>query len=79
MSEHVRWGILGNAWIARAFLLPALDRSELCRLTAVASRGVVPEELAPGARHYNSYEALLEDPEVDVVYVPVPNAFHARW
>lgn len=79
MSEPVRWGILGNAWIARDFMIPALDRSELCRLTAVASRGVVPEELAPGARHYNSYEALLEDPEVDVVYVPVPNAFHARW
>ena len=79
MNNMVRWGVLGNAMIARDFMIPAMEASPLCRVTAVASRSAVPADLAPEAAHYDSYEALLRDPEVDAVYVPVPNALHARW
>lgn len=79
MEKKVRWGVLGNAWIARDFMIPALERSETCQLAAVASRGKFPEEIAPNAVHYDSYEALLKDPTIDAVYVPTPNALHKKW
>ena len=79
MAQKVRWGVLGNAWIARDFMIPALERSEICELAAVASRGKFPAEIAPNAKHYDSYEALLADPEIDAIYVPVPNALHKKW
>ena len=79
MEKKVRWGVLGNAWIARDFMIPALERSEICELAAVASRSSFPADIAPNATHYNSYEALLADPTIDVVYVPTPNALHKKW
>lgn len=79
MSDIVRWGVLGNAMIARDFMIPAMEASDLCQVTAVASRTAVPASIAPHAKHYDSYEALLRDPDVDAVYVPVPNALHERW
>jgi predicted dehydrogenase len=79
MAQKVRWGVLGNAWIARDFMIPALEKSEICSLAAVASRGKFPAEIAPNAKHYDSYEALLADPEIDAIYVPVPNALHKKW
>ena len=79
MSKKVRWGVLGNAWIARDFMIPALEKSEICELAAVASRGKFPAEIAPNAVHYDSYEALLADPTIDAVYVPTPNALHKKW
>lgn len=79
MEKKVRWGVLGNAWIARDFMIPALQRSEICELAAVASRSTFPADIAPNAVHYNSYEALLNDPTIDAIYVPTPNALHKKW
>ena len=79
MRKKVRWGVLGNAWIARDFMIPALEKSEICELAAVASRGKFPAEIAPDAVHYDSYEALLADPTIEAVYVPTPNALHKKW
>ena len=79
MYDTVRWGILGNAWIARDFMIPAIEHSDLCRIAAVASRSCFPDNYAPEAVHYTSYEELLADPAVEAVYVPVPNALHAEW
>ena len=77
--KKVRWGVLGNAFIARDFMIPALENSNICELAAVASRSVFQAHIAPGAKHYDSYEALLGDPDIDVIYVPVPNALHKDW
>lgn len=79
MERKVRWGVLGNAWIARDFMIPALEKSEICELAAVASRSTFPADIAPNAVHYSSYEALLNDPTIDAVYVPTPNALHKKW
>ncbi len=79
MGNIVRWGILGNAMIARDFFIPAMKGSTVCRVEAIASRTPLPADFLTGCRHYDSYEALLNDPDIDAIYVPVPNALHAQW
>ncbi len=83
MAERIlRWGLLGTARINRR-VIPALRASSGNRLVAVASRDAArAAEYATEwgiARAHGSYEALLADPEVDVVYVPLPNHLHAEW
>ena len=78
----LRWGILGAARITRS-LIPAFRETPGQELIAVASRSqergrvFAAEWRIP--RHYDSYEGLLTDPEIDAVYVPLPNHLHARW
>jgi xylose dehydrogenase (NAD/NADP) len=82
-SGKIRWGVLGYARIARENVIPAILRAESSELHAIASRD--PTKLAESrarfeyARGYGSYEELLGDPEVDVVYIPLPNALHVPW
>ena len=79
----VRWGVLGTALIARQHVIPALQVAERCELRGIASRSrtsaeeVAAEFSIPHA--YDSYEAMLADPEIDAIYVPLPNDMHARW
>jgi D-xylose 1-dehydrogenase (NADP+, D-xylono-1,5-lactone-forming) len=83
VSDHVfRWGLLGTARINRA-LIPPLRASQDNRLLAVASRDAA--RAAAYAREWGierahgSYEALLQDEEIDAVYIPLPNHLHAGW
>jgi xylose dehydrogenase (NAD/NADP) len=83
VAERVlRWGLLGTARINR-MVIPPLRVSPGNRLLAVASRDA--DKAAAYAREWGierahgSYEALLDDPEVDAVYVPLPNHLHAEW
>ena len=81
--RKLRWGILGAAGIARKQLIPALQQSNLCEITAVASRN--PAKASVYARDngiphsYGSYEGLLADPTIDVIYNPLPNHLHVEW
>lgn len=82
--RKIRWGVLGYARIARVELIPAIRRAANAEFHALASRdeGKLAEARAqfPGlARTYRGYEELLRDPEVDAVYVPLPNALHCAW
>ncbi|TMF30456.1 MAG: Gfo/Idh/MocA family oxidoreductase [Chloroflexi bacterium] len=83
IAEHLGWGVLGAADIARRAVLAAIAASGNGRLVAMASRSRerAREMLAPypDARVIESYEALLADPEVDVVYNPLPNHLHKEW
>jgi predicted dehydrogenase len=78
----LRWGILGVARINRA-LVPPLQSSARHALVAIASRdGARAAEAARQwgiPRAHGSYEALLADREIDVVYVPLPNDLHVEW
>lgn len=81
-GTRLRIGILGCAKIARQFARDVAP-SPAVRIVAVASRS---EDTARAfaaahgiARHHGSYEALLADAEVDVVYLPLPNSLHAEW
>lgn len=75
-----RWGILGVARINRALVAPLASGGH--RLVAVASRTAAKAEAYAAthgiARAYGSYDALLADPDVDAVYIPVPNSLHAE-
>jgi predicted dehydrogenase len=82
MAE-LRWGILSTASIAQEKVIPGIQRADRCRVVAIASRDAA--RAAEVARRsgistaHASYEALLADPGVDAVYIPLPNHLHARW
>ncbi len=81
-GEPLRLGILGAAAIARKFVA-GVAGSPLVRVEAVASRSAATaaafaSETGVGRSH-GSYEALLADPEIEAVYVPLPNDLHAPW
>lgn len=84
MFEPVRWGILGCAAIADWGVIPGMKLTpETATLTAVASR-TLSKAQAFAAKHgarkaYGSYEELLADPEIEAVYIPLPNGYHAEW
>jgi predicted dehydrogenase len=82
MSEPVRWGIISTAHINRLVIPPA-HASASVELIAVASREQQrAEEYARSwgiERAYGSYEALLEDPDVEAVYISLPNTLHCEW
>ncbi len=80
----VRWGVLGTGNIGRRAVIPAIQAATNARLVAVASRDAARartfvHEIAPSARAHGTYEALLEDPDVEAVYIPLPNSEHAEW
>ncbi|OKP98563.1 Gfo/Idh/MocA family protein [Paenibacillus sp. P46E] len=83
MTQKLRWGIMGCAQIATGSVMPAIQESETGVIQAVASRGldkssaVAKEFGVPQA--YGSYEELLADPNVDAVYIPLPNHLHREW
>jgi len=82
MSE-LRWGILSTADIARAKVIPGIRRADRCRIVAIASRDLGRAQAAAAEAGiptvHGSYEALLADPDVDAVYIPLPNHLHAEW
>lgn len=82
MTKALRWGLLSTANINRAIILP-LHQSSRSQLQAVASRSEETAQAYAGKWHipraHGSYEALLNDPEIDVIYNPLPNHLHAEW
>jgi predicted dehydrogenase len=83
MKDHVRWGILGAAGFARKTMAPAINEARRSRLVALATRDVAKAApfaaIAPGLAVHGSYEALLADPGIDAVYIPLPSALHVDW
>ena len=83
MPDKVRWGVLGAAKIALVKVIPAMQKSELCHIAAIASRDLTKARNAAQALHipqaYGSYEELLADPEIDAIYNPLPNHLHLPW
>lgn len=83
MNKKVKWGILGAANIAVKKVIPAMQAGNLCEISALASRD--PGKAGRIARslnipkYYGSYEDLLADPEIEAVYIPLPNHLHLEW
>ncbi|MCH7990360.1 MAG: Gfo/Idh/MocA family oxidoreductase [Planctomycetes bacterium] len=78
----VRWGIMGTARIAEK-IAAAIHKANGAELTAVASRS---EQRAAAwaaehgvTRSFGSYEELLDDPQLDAIYIPLPPSMHAEW
>lgn len=80
----INWGVLGCAGIAEKSVIPGILKAENAKLYAIASRGAgkkldaFREKFSP-VKVYTSYEELLNDPEIDAVYIPLPNALHYEW
>ncbi len=81
--DRVRWGVLGCANFARTRAIPAMLQAESVELVAVASRNAEKAEAFRAEFHlpkaYADYESLLEDPEIEAIYNPLPNGLHAEW
>ncbi len=79
----VRWGILSTALIGTQKVIPALRKAHNVELVAIASRSQASAQAAANAlgipTAHASYEALLADPAVEVVYNPLPNHLHVPW
>lgn len=84
MPSPLRFGILGTGNIARQFALGVTGASRSV-ITAVASRSIdkakqfITEQQLPGAHAHGSYDALLAAPDVDAIYLSLPNSMHCQW
>lgn len=83
MSDRVRWGILGNATIARKCIIPAIGKCGNGALAVLATRrpksAVELKKTFGIGRLVADYEAVIADPGVDAVYIPLPNHLHLPW
>ena len=83
MSTRLRWGILSSSKFARTKVIPALLRAESLEVAALASRDLTTAKEHAAAfgipTAYGSYEELLADPTIDIIYNPLPNHLHVPW
>jgi xylose dehydrogenase (NAD/NADP) len=83
MAQRLRWGVIGTANIARGVVIPAIQQSTFGSVEVIGSRDLekarsVAQSLGIG-RAVGSYGAMLDDSNIDAVYIPLPNALHAEW
>jgi predicted dehydrogenase len=78
--EPVRFGVISTAKIGTQKVIPAMQRSERCKIVAIASRDPTRARAAADAlgipKAYGSYAELIHDPEIEAVYNPLPNHLH---
>ena len=83
MTEPVRWGILGAANFAQNYMGPAINAARGAELAALATSSAEKaagfQAFAPRLALHDSYDALLADPGIDAVYIPLPNHLHVEW
>lgn len=83
MMNKIKWGVLGTAGIAKGCTIPGMQQAENCELIAIAGRSLEKAEefkaMFGFEKAYGSYEELLEDSEVQAVYIPLPNEMHYEW
>lgn len=81
--KKINWGILSTAKIGLNKVIPALQAGKFCAVSAIASRDEARARAAATRLGiptiHGSYEALLADPGVDAVYIPLPNDLHVPW
>ena len=77
--KSVRWGLLGAGWIATRTIAPAMHAATDTIVQAVASRDSKRSEALNPLTIHQSYEALINDPLVDAVYISLPNHLHCQW
>ena len=81
--NKVRWGVLSTSNFAQTKVIPAMLKAEHTELVAIASRDLAKAQAAANKfglpKAYGSYEELLADPDIDVIYNPMPNHQHVPW
>jgi len=82
-NKQIKWGVLGGAWIASERVIPAIQKAGNGEMYAIASRNekkasnLAKQHDIPHV--YGSYDELLNDPDIDAVYIPLPNHLHGEW
>lgn len=83
MGRKIRWGVLGYSRIARLQVMPAIERSNNAKLYGIASRDEIKHKEYRDefkcSKRYDSYDELIGDPDIEAVYIPLPNALHMEW
>jgi predicted dehydrogenase len=83
MSNKVRWGVLSTAAIGVKKVIPGMQKGKWVEVAAIASRDHGKAEAAARTlgipKAYGSYEELLADPQIEVIYNPLPNQLHVPW
>ena len=81
--KQINWGVLGTAGIAKGQTIPGMRQAENCNLYAIAGRSMEKAKAYQAEFGfevvYDSYDALLADPKVEAVYIPLPNELHFEW
>ena len=81
--SKIKWGVLGTAGIARKQTIPGMKEATNCELYAIAGRNIDKakefQNMFGFEKAYGSYEELLQDDEVQAVYIPLPNTLHYEW
>ena len=77
--KTTRWGLIGAGWIATKAIAPAMHAQPNAIVQGVASGDLKRSQLLNPITIHNSYEALINDPLVDAVYISLPNHLHCEW
>lgn len=81
--KRIRWGVLSTAKIGREKVIPAMQKCSNGSVDAICSRNLeqafATAKLLNIGKAYGSYEELLNDPEIDAIYNPLPNNLHVEW
>ncbi len=82
-TDTIRWGALGSATITESSLAPAVAADPRNRLDAIGSRSLdsarALADRVGAPRAYGSYDELIADPDIDIIYNPLPNSLHCEW
>lgn len=83
MTDPIRWGVLGASNFALTHMAPAIHMADNAELAALATSNPAKaapfQAFQPRLRVHDSYDALLADPDIDAVYIPLPNHLHVEW
>ena len=83
VADRIKWGVLGNALIARKCVIPAIQKSRNGTINALGTRSPTTADVVAKKNRirqvYDTYEAVLQDPAIDAVYIPLPNHLHHPW
>ena len=78
--QKVRFGFIGAGSIAKKALYPALKNSQFGEIYAVAGKDAErAKSLSPSGKFYTDYQELIDDPNVEAVYISLPNSLHIPW
>lgn len=82
-SQPIRWGILSGSNFAANHMAPAINEAEGAIFAALATSSPAKADrfrrFAPGIKVVDDYQAVLDDPQIDAVYIPLPNHMHIDW
>lgn len=83
MSRKVKWGVLSTADIAKRCTIPGMQKAENCCLYGIAGRSKEKvdqyKETFGFEKAYYSMDEMLDDPDIEAVYIPLPNTLHKEW